>query len=203
MQRTIADLIKTAIETSGLDWLDVVCGMVEDVKVTAQSGDGTVTKNVPMYRLPGQTQCEAHNDYIAAIPDTSKDSVIYIEADQPNVVTSTSRYDEFQLPLTVVCWVNLKAINQAYTDASLLTDELLSVIPDSLGSSSPYNTIRVDITNVSRDLATVNKYDYNEAENQMWIYPFDFFTISLRITYRRTRACAGSSSLNPSGCKVY
>lgn len=203
MQRVICDLVKTAIETSGLDWLDVVCGMVEELKVTNQSGDGSSVKTIPAYRLPGQTQCASHNDYIAAIPDTTKESLIYIEADPPSVITSTSRYDEFQLPLTIVCWVNLKIINQNYTDASLLTDELLSVIPDSLAAVSPYNTIRVDLTNVSRDLARVNKYDYNEAENQMWIYPFDFFTIQLRVTYRRTRACAGSTSMNPTNCKVF
>jgi len=203
MQRTICDLVKTAIETSGLQWLDVVCGMVEEIKVTNQQGDGTVIKTLPAYRLAGQTQCEAHNDYIYCIPDTSKESLIYIEADNQSLVSSTSRYDEYQLPLRVICWTNLKVINQNYSDASLLTDELLSIIPDSLAAYSPYNTIRVDVTDVNRDLGVVNKYDFNEAENQMWIYPFDFFVISLRVTYRRTRACSGHSSMLPSGCKVY
>jgi len=203
MERQITELLKTVISTSGLTWLDVVCGMVETVQMKATTPDGTVTHAVPAYRQPGQTGCNKGNDYTLCVPDTSDRSIVYIEAERPNVIKVTTHYDEYTLPVTIVGWLNLKQINVAYENASGLVDELLSVIGSSLPNSAPYNTIRVDMTGSSRDLSVVNKYDYNEAENQMWIYPFDFFTIGLNITFRRKHVCHGSTSLDPSACKTY
>lgn len=203
MQRAICELIKNEIIASNLSWLDVVCGMVEPMQATIRNDEGTITKTLPAYRKPKQTGCKIGNDYIGCIPDTNNQSVIYIEAGDNNVNASTSHYDEYTLPVKVVCWVNLNAINMGYDDASILSDELLSVIGSSLSSSAPYNTIRVEYKGMNRDVDAVNKYDYNEAENQMWIYPFDFFVIDLEIIYRRTRNCHLSSFENPSGCKTY
>lgn len=203
MNRQIAELLKTEIATSGLNWLDQVSGMVEPIQIKVRKGDATVVKTIPGYRLPNQTNCKTGVDYETCTPLTEKKSVIYIEADDCQRINETIRWQEYTLKLSVVCWLNLKQINPAYEDAGIFINELLSVVKSSLPNSAPYNTIRVDFSGAKRDLGMVNKYDYDEAENQMWIYPFDFFVAEFDVTFRRYNVCRENVVLNPQSCKTY
>lgn len=203
MQRTICNLFREAIATSGLEWLDVVAGMVEPIQVTTRQGEGSQVATIPAWRYPFRDGCNKGADYVTCIPLTENASLLYMEASNQNNIAHTSRFDEYVLPITLVGWVNLKKINTTYASASECVDELLSIIPKQLPNQSPYNTIRVDVEAVNRDIAVVNRYDINEAENQMWMYPFDFFTINLRITYRRTHVCHGNVIEAPGSCFVY
>jgi hypothetical protein len=203
MNRQIAELLKTEIATSGLNWLDQVSGMVEPLQNKVKKGDSNIVKTEPVYRKPFQAGCNVNNDYETCIPRTEKKSVIYIEAEDCQRVNETIRYQEYTLKLSVVCWLNLKQINPAYEDAGIFINELLSVVKSSLPNSAPYNTIRVDFGGVKRDLGTVNKYDYDEAETQLWIYPFDFFVAEFDVTFRRYNVCRENVVLNPQSCKTY
>ncbi len=203
MNRSIAELLKTEIQSSSIAWIDLVCGMIEPLQIKTKKGDGVAVKTIPGYRNPNRAACDINNQYQDCSPATAKKSIIYIEAGECSRQSETIRWQEYKLRLSVTCWLNLKQINSAYTDASDFADELLAAIGSSLPNSAPYNTIRVDYAGTSRDLAAVNKYDYDEPENQSWIYPFDFFVLEFDVTFRRTTACHRTVTLNPSGCKVY
>lgn len=203
MQRYISELVKDAINATALSWLDRVCGMVETIQEKVVTANGTTVKQYPAYRHPGQRGCDAGNNYDRCIPDTKFKSLIYLEADSPNVETTTANYDEYSMRINVVIWCNLTKINPSYYDATAIADELMGSLPDRLTALGAYHTIRLDIVGCSRDTGMINKYSYDEAESQYLIYPFDFSVITLNLRYRRTNNCHGSTVLNPSTCNKY
>jgi hypothetical protein len=203
MQRIICELLKEAIIDTGLAWLDSVNGMVEPLQIKVGGKTSVITKTIPVYRNPSQTGCKKGNDYTECVPRTALKSLVYLEPDNPSNNAHTGRYDEFDMTVKIILWLNLKQLNIAEETAANYADELMGNLPHSLANLSPYNTIRVDIDNCERNLSDVNKYTYDEAESQMWIYPFDFSVISMKIRFRRTNTCHATTVSNPSVCKIY
>jgi hypothetical protein len=126
-----------------------------------------------------------------------------MQPETPSNVAHTGRYDEFEMNVKVIVWLNLRRLNEAEEVASNYADELMGNLPHSLANLAPYNTIRMDIDNCERNLSDVNQWSYDEAESQMWIYPFDFSVITLKIKFRRTNSCHATTATNPSSCKTY
>lgn len=203
MQREICEILKNEINGLSLVWADRVCGMVEQISEKVMTASGTITKIYPAYRNPNQTGCSANQDYTRCLPETSLRSLLYMEAGEPSRTATTYRYDEYTLPIQVVIWVNLIFINPAYHNASFFADELVGELSAIIGDSAPYNTIRLEFVGESRNLGVVSRYSMDEAESQMWLYPFDFTVVSVNIRFRKTRNCHENVALNPSSCKVY
>jgi len=126
-----------------------------------------------------------------------------MEAEEPSSEAHTTNYDEYNMRVNLILWLNLTRLNPAYEDASDYADELMGELPDRLAASGAYHTIRVDVNGCSRDLGMVNKYSYDEAESQQWIYPFDFTVISINVRFRRTKTCHADTVYNPSTCQFY
>ena len=201
MQREICEILKAEIEAINLDWFDRVCGMVETIsEKVAVVGGGTNVKQYPAYRNAGQRGCNAANDYTRCIPETALRSLLYMEANEPQQTAHTFKYDEFTMRVNIVLWLNLKKLNPSYMDASDFVDELMGNLPKQLANTTPYHTIRLRLASCQRDLGMMTKYSYDEAESQMFIYPFDFSVVSVDITFRRTANCHGTIIYNPSTC---
>jgi hypothetical protein len=203
MKRVISELIRDEIEAMPMSFIDVVNGMVEPLKNKVRQGDNMIDKLEPIYRLPLQKRCAKGNDYRKSLPETSLRSLIYIEAQEPNFIANTTRYNEYEMDLTVVLWCNLKRINKAYETAEEVANHLLALMPSKLPDLLPYTFIRLQLEGVGRDLSVFNNYDFNEAEHQMFLYPFDFATINYRVLFRRMNNCTKASAYSPSGCYVY
>jgi len=201
--RAITEELKKAIIATSINWLDVVCGVIEPIKVNIQAGESVKSLTIPAYRQPRQMGCKKGNDYTECVPNTEFKSLIYIEAENPSNKIHTTRYEELEMRCKIVCWLNLNEINTIYDNADDLANELLNSLPSMLPNIAPYHSIRLDIDALHRDIGDVNKYDYNEEENQYWIYPFDFFIIDTTITYRRNKNCNNDTSISSRDCKIY
>ena len=204
MQRAICEILKAEIEALNLSWFDRVYGMVETISEKVPTvGGGVTVKQYPAYRNPGQRGCNAANDYTKCLPETALRSLLYMEANEPQQTAHTFHYDEFNMRVNIVLWLNLKKLNPSYMDASDFVDELMGELPKALTNTTPYHTLRLHLASCQRDLGIVNKYTYDEAENQMWLYPFDFSVVSVDVKFRRTANCHGSIIYNPSTCNRY
>lgn len=200
MQRIICEILKSEIESSGVAWLDRVCGLVEPLQVNVTKD---VIKKIPAYREPSQTGCNVGNDYIACVPDTGLKSIIYMESDTPSQVGISSRWTEYELPVTIVCWLNLKQINPAFTDYSQFANELLNNIPEFPTIQQPVAYMRAWLRETKHSPDVFTNYDYDEAEQQFLIYPFDYFSLTVLVRFRFMNGCYTPITLDPSPCKTY
>ncbi len=66
-----------------------------------------------------------------------------MEADEPSKEADTHQYQQYNMRINVVLWLNLKQLNPAYTSASDFIDELMGELTSTLPSSAPYHTIRL------------------------------------------------------------
>jgi hypothetical protein len=200
MQKQICEILKDEINASGIAWLDVVCGKVETLQVT---GGTDVVKRIPAYRNTGQAGCDISNDYVACHPNTDKKSIIYMETGEPSYITETSRWMEFDLPVTIVCWLNLKQINIANTDYTPFASELINAIPEFPTAQQPFAFVRASCRETKHTPDVFSNYDYDEPEQQYLTYPFDHFALTVNVRYRFMLNCYTPITNNPSPCKTY
>lgn len=203
MNRTICELLKNHIIDLGFDWTDKVFGMVEPLTQNIKSADGVIQKTMPVYRNTNQVNCSKPSTYEYAVPETRIKSLIYFEAETANQLTETERFVEYSLPINLVCWGNLKKINVSYETARPLFAMLYGNMPKTLANTNPMYAIRVSIKEFGRDLGMFTKYDFNEVEHQMLIYPFDFFSLRLEVVFRVSKSCVNNVTLNPSSCNTF
>ncbi len=100
----------------------------------------------------------------------------------------------------LVCWLNLKKIGDDYK----LGDFISAVVAQLPMNLVPTEHIIGGTVSCSAVLpnrpSPFDKYDYNEAEKQFIIYPFDYFSLQITTRIITPRLCGTNVVLNPMEC---
>ena len=196
MTDKIAQLILN--EISALNWVDKTAGVVKPLRVNTKGG---VEKVYPVY-LNDATLCDS-STYTDLVPDSSKMSIIYFEDGGSDVIESGCKYTDMESSLKLVCWLNLKRINVAYTDAINIKLNLINNIPSRIANTDWVTKISVMFESEDPKSADIfSEYTYDEAEHQYLIYPYDFFALNYKVKYSvpMDSECLTDIVINPGVC---
>lgn len=185
-------------QVKDLPFIDKYTGVVKVLKYADTSSGSKVIKSFPAACTTTLDECESgrYKDYT---PDESKKSITYLEDTGLRVVGREGNYLLFEANYDLVSWLNLPKLG--FTDCSYSGTAILGILkklPARPFNSGNYHLI--DIQFVSQRPKSVNpfaKYSYDETVMQFLMYPFDYFVLALRVTFRVDMRCITIASLTP------
>jgi hypothetical protein len=197
MNTLIANQIREKILTK-ITWADRVVGMVKTMNTTG--GDETaVNRSFPVSCdiNVDQRECLAKSKQYAVVPDSALKALIYFEDGGASPVGRSPRGTIFESSMTLVCWMNLQNLGQTSCTASAFAQVQLIDVLNNINISDPALPINnLKITEISvnvKDARIFSKYTYNEKQVQYLHYPYDYFSIGLKVTFEVPFGCIDNS----------
>lgn len=202
MNAIIANALKGRL-LSSITWADRVFGMVKTL--TYGGGNemsGTISIPISCDIEANQRDCISKTEH-HAVPDSKLKALIYFEDGGATTNGATARGISFTANLTLVCWINLQNLGQTSCSASAFAQvQIIEALNGFTANVSPLNTIRVnEISIIPKSANIFSKYTYQEKQIQYLMYPYDYFALSLRISFEVPRGCINDSWVeNPIPC---
>lgn len=183
--------------TLNLQFVDRITGIVKPAKIKVAD----LVKTIPVALNTDISTC---NDSILLdfVPDSNKASIIYFEdrGTQMTKMENSSIY--FTSNFTLVCWFNYLKIDQALTNTSQITGNLIKYLPEIMGNISPLIGVVLSITGQqSNDGAVFNKYSYFEEISQYITYPYAYVALDLQAEFRVRKECIVDITGNSDICE--
>lgn len=184
-----------------LNFSEVVGGIATTISQNKPAKDNKIiVKKFPAYYNENKTTCSA-SDYIDLVPNSNKRSIIYFENNGIKISPINGNIIECVADVRLVCWANLKKINDTFINADTLKLLVIQAMPVSLSNVFPYSFIRIELTGEeTKSVALFSKYTYNEEEKQYLIYPFDYFALNYEISFYVGINCIDPILISPSVC---
>jgi len=149
---------KIVLDLASLPFVDKITGIVKTASI--QVADRVKTLPIAVNLDPSTCSDSQLLDFV---PDSSKTSIIYFEdrGTQMNRMENSSIY--FTSNFTLICWFNYLKIDQALTNTSQITGNLIKYLPELMGNISPLIGVVLSITGQqSNDGSVFSKYSYLE-----------------------------------------
>jgi len=184
-----------------LNFSEVVGGIATTISQNKPIKDNKIiVKKFPAYYNENKTTCNA-SDYIDLVPNSNKRSIIYFENNGIKISPINGNIIECVADVRLVCWANLKKINDTFINADILKLLVIQAMPSSLSNVLPYSFIRVQLTGEeTKNVSIFSKYTYNEEEKQYLIYPFDYFALNYEISFYVGINCIDPILISPAVC---
>lgn len=184
-----------------LNFSEVVGGIATTISQNKPAKDNKIIiKKFPAYYNENRTTCNA-SDYIDLVPNSNKRSIIYFENNGIKISPINGNIIECVADVRLVCWANLKKINDTFINADTLKLLVIQAMPSSLSNVLPYSFIRIQLTGEeTKNVSIFSKYTYNEEEKQYLIYPFDYFALNYEISFYVGINCIDPILISPSVC---
>ena len=132
------------------------------------------------------------NQYLRhLVPNSNLTSVMYFEQNgSPSVVEEHNAWYGVEATLSLVCWFNYQKVDPDMYDPAYLISEITSAIPFKLGNFDCLAAVTCSFDGEEpNDGSIFDKYTYNEAESQFFLYPYEHFVLNFEISYRVVRDC--------------
>ena len=184
-----------------LNFSEVVGGIATTISQNKPIKDNKIiVKKFPAYYNENKTTCNA-SDYIDLVPNSNKRSIIYFENNGIKISPINGNIIECVADVRLVCWANLKKINDTFINADMLRLLVIQAMPSSLSNVLHYSFIRVQLTGEeTKNVSIFSKYTYNEEEKQYLIYPFDYFALNYEISFYVGINCIDPILISPAVC---
>ncbi len=184
-----------------LNFSEVVGGIATTISQNKPIKDNKIiVKKFPAYYNENKTTCNA-SDYIDLVPNSNKRSIIYFENNGIKISPINGNIIECVADVRLVCWANLKKINDTFINADILKLLVIQAMPSSLSNVLPYSFIRIQLTGEeTKNVSIFSKYTYNEEEKQYLIYPFDYFALNYEISFYVGINCIDPILISPAVC---
>ena len=138
---------------------------------------------------------------IDLVPNSNKRSIIYFENNGIKISPINGNIFECVANVRLVCWCNLKKINDTFVNADLIKLAVIQAMPVSLSNVFPYSFIRIELTGEeTKNVSIFSKYTYNEEEKQYLIFPFDYFALNYEVSFYVGSNCIEPITISPSIC---
>jgi len=182
-----------------LPFIDKYAGVVKVLTYHEKAkGGNTIKKTFPADCQTTLEECESGR-YKELTPTDDKRSVTYLEDLGLRVVGREGNYLLFEANYDLVSWLNLPKLG--FTDCSYSGVAMLGILKKL--PARPFNFGNyhlIDIQFVSQRPKSANpfsKYSYDEAVTQHLMYPFDYFVLNFRVTFRVDLRCISIAALTP------
>lgn len=184
--------------TADLPFVDKITGLVKPASVSDASGNILI---FPVALNTDPTTCN-DSELLDYVPDSTKTSIIYFEDRGTTFRECKGEALEFTSNFLLVCWFNIKLINQNLVDTSQIAANLLKYIPlGNMGNIPPIMNVWLELASQEpNDGAIFSKYTYREEISQYITYPYGYVALTLRADWRIRQDCIEDITLNPAEC---
>lgn len=186
-------------EIKDLPFIDKYAGVVKVLRFRDKTANGnSVIKSFPADCRTTLEECESGR-YKDLTPDDDKKSVTYLEDTGLRIVGREGNYLMFEATYDLVSWLNLPKLG--FTDCSYSGIAILGILkklPPRPFNSGVYHLIDIQfVTQRPKSSNPFAKYSYDETVTQHLMYPYDYFVLALRVTFRVDMRCITISALTP------
>ena len=201
MINDIGEIIISRINT--LPFVDKIGGVVKILSYSNVDKDNnTVKQSFPVEcKAPINLDACDTSRYLDLCPDDKKKSVIYLEDNGVRIVQSEGFKISFRASFDLVCWLNLPLLG--VENCSFSAAVITNIIKNLIGKGVPfqsgiYQQVRIQpLFEQSKNVNPFSKYTYNLENQQLLMYPFDYFVLSIDIDFIVDARCIDQIVLNP------
>lgn len=185
----IADVGNIIIDKiSDLAFVDKIAGVVRVIRFKDKSG---IVKSYPADCRISLDDCNKGKRYLDLVPDSSKNSVIYLEDTGLRQTSSRGTIQTYNAQFNLIGWLNLAklGVNSCSYSAIAIGAIFKRIsIPQFNSGIYQYITIRI-IGQQPKSIDPFAKYAYDETINQYLMFPYDHFVLSLEVDFRFDTRC--------------
>jgi hypothetical protein len=203
MNTVIASYLKDRI-LEGITWADLVVGMVKTLTFQQPVENGqAVKKAIPIScdLEVSQRDCIANKQH-HVVPDSKLKALIYFEDSGAVPAGKTPRGLAYTATIKLVCWMNLPKLGHSSCSVSALAMTQLIEVLDGIGKTTsvnlfadygvPINSVKVTEISIDPKSASIfSKYTYDETKTQYLMYPYDYFSLTLKVSFEIPKGCIG------------
>jgi hypothetical protein len=201
MINDLGDIIISKINL--LPFIDKIAGVVKIVSYTIMDKDNKpVKKTLPVYcKAPINLDACDDSRYLDLCPDDKNKSVLYLEDKGIRFRKAEGNKISFTASFDLVCWLNLPLLG--VPDCSFSAIAITNIIKELIGKGVPfqsgiYQQISIKpIFEQSKNTNPFSKYTYNIEQQQILMYPYDYFVLSLDVDFLIDARCIQNIVLNP------
>ncbi len=199
MTSYIADLIAQSLIS--LEFITKAAGVVQEIQVPLKGGKTLRIPAAPtVYTSGDRPECGTGADYYTLVPDTAETGIAYCEDLGATVTESNGIRQTLEGSIKLVCWLNMKKIGYPNTITDLAS-AVFGAVPRAVaaGSSVLGGSLRL-ASQYSRNSNPFERYDYDEAQTQHLILPYNYFSLKLTYKIYIPTNCQIEITLNPESC---
>lgn len=190
MTNEIGDIIKDKL--SALTFIEKLAGVVKTITISGQDKDNRVYKqSFPVACNMSFEDCTNGSRYQDLVPNSKLKSIVYLEDQgiRKNGVNGANTV--YVASFLLVGWLNLKKLGESSCSISgLVVASILKTLNVQPFNEGIYQRIRIeDLGQNPQSNIPFNKYSYDESKTQYLMYPFDYFSIPLQVTFELNTAC--------------
>ena len=203
------ELINLIIQRGGLPFITLLGGVAQTLTEAQNIDDltGPIIKRFPYttYALR-KSGVRSKKDNPSLIPDSGEAGILYFE-DNGNTIDNTRVFSKGRRKtiarLDLVCWLNKKLINGGKSEEiglQLITEvlEKLQIKNKDLGNFKSCELKQISIK--PQNNAIFSKYSYDEKITQYLMPPFEYFSISLEVSFFIDPKCLPKLIITESKC---
>jgi hypothetical protein len=204
MIHEVIESLRTKI--TGLPFIEKYGGLVRIAKKAFTNDEGIYYKTFPVSCDVSNAECWNNDRYKDLLPDENYKSIAYFES-AGNIIVKKTQYlssgrDAYHViaPIDFICWLNLPKLGISDCHSSIF--ELMAVdlfYQSHKPQLENFNvaSFKMEIKSFSsRDEKIFAKYSYGDLSGLL-LYPFDFFKISLELSFYIDPNCIQNFVLNP------
>lgn len=191
MTNEIGEIIKSKL--ADLSFIEKLAGVVKIMNTTAMDANNrSVRKSFPIACNMTYEDCSVKGMYMDLVPNSKVKSIVYLEDQGIRKLNNNGANKVYQATYLLVGWLNLKKLG--ITDCSGSGKAVANILR--VLDLKPFNSgiyLKIQIEDLGQNAASNNpfaKYTYDEDKTQYLMYPYDYFSIPLQVTFEiNTSTC--------------
>lgn len=205
MNKELATLLKNRIQSDGgLEFIDVYSGLVQTVSRRIEDENGNPkTQRFPVSYDTNIVDC-GRSPEKALTPDSTKKGLIYFEEVSPVSIgrRTASGFYFYRSNINLVAWLNRKKITgDVYSEISKKTIErILAKLSDRQETEVGFINVQIKPESIRQDATIFSRYTYDEEVTQYLRPPFEFFAISLSVSFYSKIYCEPELNISEIKC---
>lgn len=203
------EIINLIQNKGGLNYISLMGGVAQTLEVDREdlSLTGVITKRSPYTTFViTDKACDFETENKSLVLDSSERGILYFEENGVSIDKTQSFSGgrrKWISKLDVICWLNKKLIigdEQREISVELIS-ELLNKLIVTNKDLGYFKCATIRTTGVKPNNASIfSKYSYSEKTNQYLMPPFEYFSMSLEITYFMSSKCVSELIIKESKC---
>lgn len=200
----VGNIIKDYLQP--LAFIDKLAGVVKVItKVDQDDNNKTIVKKFPVACDVNYADCLSNSKYKDLIPDSSVGCIVFLEDLGLRFIAMHGHKQQWKASYKLISWVNNAKLG--YEECSVtgqIIATILNQFPVNAANLGKFQTTLVHVIGQEHKNGQnpFSKYSFNEAEMQYLMYPYDYFSLLIDVTFEIDKRCLTPFvKLDPIACK--
>ncbi len=187
----VGNIIKSYLQP--LAFIDKLAGVVKVITKTDQDANNKpVIKKFPVACDVDYDQCMSTGIYKDLVPDSSIGCIVFLEDLGLRKTGTRGRKEQWKGSYKLLSWVNNAKLG--YADCSITKNIVVSIMkqfPVVPANNGIYQQLRIEVLGEEPKSGQnpFSKYTFSEEQTQYLMYPFDYFSLLIDVTFEIDKRC--------------